>query len=221
MIVLDRSSSMTHGMNGSLGGESTWSIASDVLADAVHDLQAEMAIGLMVFPSSAGCSAGAIVIPPAVGPDTSERLRDQLSEPPPEQGNHTPLAESMATLAASSVFSNNSRGHIVVITDGYQYCSDVGQQDRYGAADIAGQLATAGVKTHVIGFGQEVDVLALNFTALNGQTALEGCTPSGDSPDGPVCYRQVDNRQELSEVLADIAANIRRSDGCTETAQGI
>lgn len=62
-------------------------------------------------------------------------------------------------------------------------------------------LATAGVTTFVVGFGDEVDALTLNQAADAGGTALAGCDPNSSTPS---CFLEATSPTELTQTLSSI-----------------
>ncbi len=62
-------------------------------------------------------------------------------------------------------------------------------------------LADAGVKTYVVGFGDNVDARTLNQAAAVGGDALPGCEPDSDSPS---CYLEANSPAALSAALDSV-----------------
>ena len=106
---------------------------------------------------------------------------------------------------------------MVLITDGWQYCVPYDPQTRYDGVPAVETLTAQGVRTWIVGFGAEVDPVALNRMAVAANTARPGCNPlSTDAAASNNCYFQVDNAQELIQALNTIAGSISG-----ETCDGI
>ncbi|MCX5746675.1 MAG: VWA domain-containing protein [Proteobacteria bacterium] len=105
--------------------------------------------------------------------------------------------------------------HVILITDGWQWCSPYDPATRYDGVDSVGRLQTAGVTTWVVGFGADVDAAALNQMAVVAGTARPNCNPSNTDPAAPnQCYFQVDNAADLVAALNTIAGVIAADEIC-------
>jgi MYXO-CTERM domain-containing protein len=204
MVVLDKSSSM---VTGSINGVTKWDIAKGGLGTVLDQYQSKAEFGLMTFPQPNQCGPGALDVAPALANKTS--IVNALGSAPPTSGNYTPMAQSLeaaANLAAMQTVTNAGPRHVVLITDGWQYCVPYDSTTRFDGTAAVEQLAAAGITTWIVGFGGEVDAAALNRMAVAANTAKAGCDPqSEDAAANNNCYFQADNAQELLAALNTIA----------------
>ena len=206
MVVLDKSSSM---QTGKIGNATKWSIAVDGLGQVLGAYDAKAEFGLMTFPRPNQCSPGGLDVAP--GLSNKNAIMGALTAPPPDAGNYTPMAQTLEVAATEPSLQATAAGprHVIVITDGWQWCSPYDPATRFDGVAAVDSLNTAGVTTWVVGFGAEVDAAALNKMAVAAGTARPGCDPANTDPAAPnQCYFQVDNAQELVTALTAIAGNI-------------
>jgi MYXO-CTERM domain-containing protein len=213
MVLLDKSSSM---QTGSIGGSTKWSIAVDGVGQLLESYQAKAEFGLMTFPQPNQCGPGALDVAPALNNKAS--IVGELSSPPPASGNYTPMAQSLVAAAEEgSMQSAPGTRHVVLITDGWQYCVPYDGATRFDGTPAVQTLNAQGIKTWVVGFGAEVDAIALNRMAVAAGTAKAGCNPLSEDPAAPNnCYFQVDNSTELVAALTQIAGSVS-----AETCDGV
>jgi MYXO-CTERM domain-containing protein len=205
MVVLDKSSSMVTGM---IGGVTKWDIAVDGLGQLLDTYQAKAEFGLMTFPQPDQCGPGALDVSPALNAKPS--ILAALGDPPPTAGNYTPMAQTLEAAAneASLQVAPGPR-HVVLVTDGWQYCVPYDPGTRFDGTAAIDALNTKGVKTWIVGFGAEVDASALNQMAVQAQTARPNCNPNSEDPAAADnCYFQVDNSAELLAALNQIAGSV-------------
>jgi MYXO-CTERM domain-containing protein len=204
MIVLDKSSSMT----GTIGGATKWSIATDALDSVAAGYESSIEMGLMIFPEPNECSPGAVFVEP--GKYNRAAMIAELGAPPPAGGNWTPMAQTLEQAAIEpSLTGPGGTPHVVLITDGWQWCSPYDPATRFDAVDAVSSLNAAGITTYVVGFGGGVDALALNTMAVEAGTQRAGCDPAGDTPGSPnPCYYQADDPSELLAALMDVAIEV-------------
>lgn len=205
MVVLDKSSSM---QTGKVGTQTKWEVAVSGLGQvlAAHEGKAEF--GLMTFPHAGQCSPGQVDVQPGLTNRTE--ILNALTTPPPAAGNYTPMAQTLEAAGSEpSLSSSTGARNVILITDGWQYCVPYDSSTRFDGVPAVESLTTAGVTTWVVGFGAEVDPLALNRMAVAANTARPGCDPtSNDAAATNNCYFQVDNAQELIQALNVIAGSI-------------
>lgn len=214
MVVLDKSSSM---VTGSIAGVTKWQIAVDGLGQVLNAYQDQAEFGLMTFPQPSACGPGALDVSPAKNNRTA--ILDALATPPPTGGNWTPMAETLEVAVEEPSLASTVDGarHVILITDGWQYCIPYDTATRFDGTPAAQALADAGVTTWVVGFGGEVDTLALNRMAIAAGTARPGCNVASDDPAAADnCYFQVDDAAGLVAALSSIAGTIS-----AETCDGI
>jgi len=204
MIVLDKSSSM---QTGKIGTATKWSIAVDGLDEVLSNYENNAEFGLMTFPSPNACGPGAVKVAP--GLQNRQAIISQLGTPPPTAGNYTPIAQSLDVAATQMSLTNAPAGkHVVLITDGWQWCSPYDPATRFDGVKAVDKLKAAGITTWIVGFGSEVDAEALNKMAVKAGTSKTGCNPANTDPMAPdQCYFQVDNAAELVAALTAISAN--------------
>lgn len=205
MVVLDKSSSM---VTGTINGTTKWQIASDGLGHLLETYQAKAEFGLMTFPQPNQCGPGALDVAPAL--NNKSAILGALGDAPPSSGNYTPMSQSLEVAAQEpSMAGSPGPRHVVLITDGWQYCVPYDPATRFDGIDAISKLNTAGITTWIVGFGAEVDAEALNKMAVAANTAKANCNPaSTDAAATNNCYFQVDNAQELLAALNTIAGSV-------------
>ncbi|MDB4961188.1 MAG: N-acetylmuramoyl-L-alanine amidase [Myxococcales bacterium] len=213
MVVLDKSSSM---VTGSIAGATKWDIAVNGIGQVLGAYDTKAEFGLMTFPRAGQCSPGGLDVTPALsnrGP-----ILDALSTPPPSAGNYTPMAQTLEVAAEEPTLQSAAGArHVVLITDGWQWCSPYDPATRFDGTPAVESLNQKGVTTWIVGFGGEVDSAALNQMAVAANTARPGCDPANTDPASPnQCYFQVDNAAELVAALTAIAGSVS-----AETCDGV
>ena len=208
LFVVDKSSSMVTGTVPS--GGTKWAAAVTALGEVSMAIEDGVDQALQVFPYPDQCGAGEITV--GMGAHTSAEMVAGLGAAPASGGFQTPMAESLEVLLSYAPILDPERSrHVVLITDGWQYCDPVGAEvhdpsTRFNPVDAVRSLATAGVVTHVIGFGGSVDSLTLNRAAVAGGTARAGCDSSLEDPSATNhCYYQANDLSDLRAALDDIA----------------
>ena len=204
MVVLDKSSSMQTGL---IENETKWNIAVGGLDQLLDTYQAKAEFGLMTYPQPDQCGPGQLDVAPAL--DNKAAIMGELTTPPPTGGNYTPMAQTLAAAAAvPSLQSASGPRHLVLITDGWQYCVPYDPQTRFDGTAAVEELQAMGVTVWVVGFGAEVDAAALNRMAVAATTMRPNCDPMSEDPAATNnCYFQVDNQAELQAALDEIAGS--------------
>ncbi len=213
MVVLDKSSSM---QTGTIGGVTKWNIAVNALGQVMTQLQASAEVGLMTFPRPDRCGPGGLDVAPAL--NTRQAILGALATPPPSSGYFTPMAQTLERAAIEpSLVDSDAPRYVVVISDGWQWCSPYDPATRFDGVDAVGSLNAAGVTTFVVGFGGATDAQALNRMAVEAGTQRAGCNPANDEPADPNhCYYQADNSATLIAALQQIAVQV-----AVETCDGL
>jgi MYXO-CTERM domain-containing protein len=213
MVVLDKSSSMVTGM---VGAQTKWDVAVDGLGQVLSAYEAKSEFGLMTFPSPNQCGPGQLDVAPALNARTA--IGNALGAPPPTSGNYTPMSQSLEAAAELGVMTSAPGArHVILITDGWQYCVPYDPTTRYDGTAAVDKLNAAGITTWIVGFGAEVDPIALNRMAVQAQTQRAGCDPtSQDAAAANNCYFQVNNSAELVAALTEIAGS-----ASAETCDGV
>jgi uncharacterized protein (TIGR03382 family) len=213
MVVLDKSSSM---VTGSINGATKWSIAVNGIGQVLGQYESQAEFGLITFPRPSQCSPGGLDVAPALA--NRSPILDALATPPPATGNYTPMAQTLELAAEEPALASTAGArHVVLITDGWQWCYPYDPATRYDGIPAVEALTAKGVTTWIVGFGAEVDASALNRMAVAANTARPGCVVTNSDPASPnQCYFQVDNAADLVAALSAIAGSIS-----AETCDGI
>jgi uncharacterized protein (TIGR03382 family) len=205
MVVLDKSSSM---QTGKVGAQTKWQVAVDGLGQVLTAYEQKAEFGLITFPKAGMCSPGQVDVAPAL--TNRQQILGALTTPPPEGGNYTPMAQTLELAAQDPALTSTAGArHVILITDGWQYCVPYDPATRFDGVPAVETLTQQGVTTWVVGFGAEVDPVALNRMAVAANTARPGCDPSSTDAASPNnCYFQVDNAAQLVTALTAIAGSI-------------
>ncbi|MGZ3419027.1 MAG: VWA domain-containing protein [Polyangiales bacterium] len=195
LIVLDRSCSM----KSKVGTQTKWQIAVKALSDLATKFGVKIRFGLTMFPDTdmAQCAQGAIPIAPGPGNDAkiTKILNDSLVTTDPNYPDG-PCVTNIDTAVQQAqkcpeLADKTRQDFAILMTDGAQAgCSAAG--GAAGAEKIITDMATAGVKTFVIGFGGGVDAASLNKFATAGGVPATGATKYYDAADGPALAAALD-----------------------------
>jgi uncharacterized protein (TIGR03382 family) len=205
MVILDKSSSMQTGL---IGTQTKWQVAVDGLGQVLTAYEHKAEFGLITFPRAGQCSPGQVDVAPALS--NRSHILGALTTPPPVGGNYTPMAQTLEMAAAEpSLAASTAARDVILITDGWQYCVPYDPATRFDGVPAVETLTQQGVTTWIVGFGAEVDPIALNRMAVAANTARPGCNPNETDAAAPDnCYFQVDNAQQLVTALNAIAGSI-------------
>ena len=210
MVILDKSSSM---QTGSIGGITKWNIAVDGLGQVLAAYEDRAEFGLMTFPKPNQCSPGGLDVAPAN--TNRSAILGALSTPPPAGGNWTPMAQTLDVAAVEPSLQGPGARHVILVTDGWQWCDPYDPQTRFDGVDAVSNLQAKGITTWIVGFGAEVDATALNQMAMVSATERPNCDPTSTDPGaGNNCYFQVNNATELVDALSTIAGAIAEDELC-------
>ena len=202
LFAVDKSSSML----GTLpGGGTKWDAAVTALAEVARTFEGRVEQGLQVFPYPDRCEPGRIEI--GVGDNRATDLIRGLGGTPPSTGNFTPMAQTLDVIAGyAPMLDPDRQNHVVLITDGWQWCSPYDPSTRFTPVESVRRLRAAGLTVHVIGFGGAVDALTLNRAAVAAGTDLPGCDATLTEPSAMGhCYQQVNDLADLRTALDGIA----------------
>ncbi len=205
LLTVDKSSSML----GTLpGGGTKWDAARMAIGELTGAYADRIDFGLQPFPYPNRCEPGLVTLD--VAANTPEAIMEALGAPPPSGGSYTPMAQTLDVAAAYAPLLDASRdNHLVLITDGWQWCDPHDPATRFTPVESVRRLREAGVTVHVIGFGAGVDSLTLNRAAVAAGTALPGCDATLSDPAAPNhCYSQANDLLELRAALEAIARSI-------------
>jgi len=202
LLSVDKSSSMLGALPG---GGSKWQAATTAVASVVEGFADRIDFGLQVFPFPDRCEPGRVTID--VGANVPATIVEGLGTPPPNGGNYTPMAQTLETLLGYERLQDPARdNHLILVTDGWQWCSPYDPTTRFTPVPAVTALREAGITAHIVGFGAAVDSLTLNRAAVAAGTALPGCDSTLDDPAAENhCYLQVDDLAELETALNEIA----------------
>jgi hypothetical protein len=220
LIVLDKSSSM---VTGSVGSQTKWEVAKSALSQVLSTYEDSIDFGLMVFPDPIECSPGSVRVP--IGPRNAQAIMNELVTPPPQGGNWTPMAQSLnAAASVASLHDSAYSNSVLLITDGWQWCSPHDPATRFAPVSSTATLTSLGVTTYVVGFGDSVDALTLNKMASTAGTEVgASCDPtSSDLSASDNCYYQANNTQQLLSSLQSIANEVsaEKCDGIDNDCNG-
>ena len=211
MVILDRSSSM---VTGSIGNQTKWDVAVAGLGQVLSAYENKAEFGLMTYPNPSQCGPGSVDVAPATG--NRSAILAALGTPPPDAGNWTPMAQTLLVASEDPTLLNAPGAkHVILVTDGWQWCSPYDPNTRFDGSDAVGKLEASGITTWVVGFGAEVDAAALNQMALIAGTQKPNCNAQSTDPAAPDnCYFQVDNTTELVAALDAISSTIVANELC-------
>ncbi len=211
LIVLDQSSSM---MNMGSSGDTLWAEATEAIDFMTGNYEEAIDFGLMLFPYPDKCSPGQVVV--EMAPMNSSAINAQMQTPPPSAGNWTPMAESLDAAANHAPLIVMHRpSFVILITDGWQWCSPYDPATRFLPVESVENLASLGIPVYVVGFTQAVDTLTLNRMAVAGGTAHAGCDETQTDPGHPSnCYYHADDYPGLADALQNIAMDVVHERPC-------
>lgn len=211
MILQDMSSSMKEGSPSKW--EQTRTAIQSMLANPAN---ASIEFGFDKFPSgSSNCSADASVLADCA-PDNAATISAMLDSMTPGSAALTPLCPAMRNFDESvspsytpACMADGASRYLLIVSDGEANCGNetiqCGKASTWGsstpptpaelAAKTADILQNSGMKTFVIGYGDDVEENQLNAIAKAGGTTRD-------------TYINVTNQNELQEALDGIAATV-------------
>lgn len=206
LVVLDRSCSMTD----AVGASNKWKIAVQALTTMTTDYNSQIRFGLTLFPDlvAPSCEQDAIPIPVAPGNEVAIQtlLADALKAANkyfPDGPCVTNIDTAMQQAQTEPALADKTRKNFVLLlTDGKQSAGcAVGDPATLKAIQ---DLAAVGVSTFVLGFGNGVDVAAMNDFANAG----------GVPNNGANAYYNAADQASLDAALSAIA---QKTLSCTYT----
>jgi MYXO-CTERM domain-containing protein len=202
LIVLDKSSSMNDSVDAT--GDSKWKMAKQAITEVATQYENKIDLGLNIFPNPNQCAPGKTVVTPA--PGNAAAIVAAFGNDPPAGGNYTPMAQSIDAAAAdASLADATRRPTILLVTDGWQWCSPYDPATRPWPIDAVKRAKASGIAVYVVGFGKGVDVDTLNQMALEAGTSLAGCDPMDAAKK---CYFQADSAADLLNALDTVGVTI-------------
>jgi hypothetical protein len=202
-------------MRRQVGGVPKWEIAIEALNALTIGHEARIRWGLTLFPDVGGprCEQEA-EFPVPIGEAREDAIRtlltNALDRDDPYHCEAGPCVTNIDTAveqaAAEPALADSTRpSYVLLVTDGQQSSSRRdGSNDRTESA--IERLRTIGVRTFVVGFGDEVDGRSLSIFAALGDTALSG----------ERAYFQADDAEALGGAFEDIATSIVSCDFVVE-----
>jgi hypothetical protein len=198
LIMLDHSGSMAEDVNGQKpapAGSSKWDLAAAAVRQVTSKYNDQIRFGFATFSIKAmACEEGHVIVP--VGDMTASQISAQI--PTEADGSYTAIAGALRTAGMHQALQDTTRAnYVMLLTDGNENCAKKagGGNDLRAPVRSAAQLATANIKTFVVGFGGAVDKMVLNDTAVAGGTA-RNTTPF---------YYQADDQTTLESAFDSIA----------------
>ena len=220
LMVVDKSSSMTETVDGT--GKSKWQLATEAITSVANSYQNKIDLGINIFPNPSQCAPGKTLVEP--GPGHASAIIAALGGPPPAGGNYTPMSQSIDVAVADAYLKDASRRpSILLVTDGWQWCSPYDPSTRTWPIDSVSNARAMGIKVYVVGFGSSVDVWTLNQMAATAGTARPGCDPDSSSMSGNNCYYQADSGADLTAALNAISVTVSTEicDGLDNDCNGL
>lgn len=222
MFTIDKSYSMTYAASGD--ESSKWMAAKAAITKAANDHYQSAAFGVQVFPRAANtCDSGEVTL--SIGAHSPDEIEGALGIAP-IAGNNTPIAQTLeALLLEDSLSDALVDRHVILVTDGWQYCGEPHDvSTRFDAVAAIDELRQKGVTVHVVGFGGGVDSLLLNRVAVAAGTSRNGCDPTLSEPNASGhCYLVASDAQGIEDVLSDVTAHITQElcDGHDNDCDGV
>jgi hypothetical protein len=204
LIVLDKSGSMLLPPNFPFPDPSKWDLMKGALSATTDTFDQNIRFGLLLFPTDDLCAvAPGARVPIDLGQSANIVAALNGSGPSGSTPSHFALTEALAIYQSIPV--NPDGRYVLFATDGLPNCNGgaATPDEPSDAATIAAveALATAGIKTFVLGFGNS---FVTNAQVLN-DAALAGEVPK---PGGPPHYYYATNQAELEQTFTDIAGGI-------------
>lgn len=203
LIVLDRSGSMASPIP-TFPPDFTpkWTIMKNALNALSTAREDNIRFGLLEFPADDNCGVGAGAVKVPVDLHQAAEIHSYFATRNPNGNTPADLGLAQALTYYNSIAVNPAGRYVLFATDGEPNCGggdpDVSSATETVAAVTA--LASAGIKTYVLGFGGGfVDDSVLNNSAIAGQVPR--------SP-GPPYYYAANNAAELDAVLDTISGGI-------------
>lgn len=217
LIVLDRSGSMYDPLAVFGLGVDRWTPSVAAINAVTSSMDDRLRFGLAFFPreGALACEAGNVVVPPDL--NTSSAIGARLAgDPLLKVGGGTPTSPTLRELLPM-LTSMEGTTYVLLVTDGAPNCNypasgcasctvpgdptactDVPDNclDDTAAVAAISELAAAGVRTFVIGYGVDA-----SFTTVMDRMAAAGGT-------GRTSHFRVEDRASVEAALSDISGSV-------------
>lgn len=204
LILLDRSGSMMLPPNFPLPGDPKWTIMSNALTDMTEAMESNIRFGLAVFPTDNACGVDSTPKVP-IDINQGDEIAAWLSTSSPDGNTPAHFGLDAALDIYAGIPVNAAGRYVLFATDGVPNCGgsppDVDIETQTETVAAVAALASAGIKTYVLGFGPGLglDPTLLNNAAQAGEVPIAG---------GPPYYYEAEDATSLEAVLMDIAGGI-------------
>jgi hypothetical protein len=195
LLVVDKSGSMAQPLDFT-NFTSKWDVMVDALRQVVEASDATINFGLALYPVGDECGTGTVSVP--IAPNAAAAVMGGLNGVTFPDGATPTHATLMAAATYYQARAANPNGRYVLLaTDGEPNCGPLGPEDDTSAETVAAAtaLATAGVKTYVIGFGSGFGT----NTGLLEDVAMAG---------GTMQYFQANSPEQLAMALMQISGQV-------------
>jgi hypothetical protein len=199
LIVLDRSGSMSSPIPMFPPNFiPKWNIMRDALNALAAEFQDNIRFGLAEFPTNDDCAVdGGTAVRVPIDLNQAPEIMDYFVFRGPNGNTPASLGLQAALAYYNTIPVNPAGRYVLFATDGEPNCTGDPPADVVNAVTA---LATAGIKTYVLGFGGGfVDDSVLNNSAIAGQVPRPG---------GPPHYYAANSPAQLQMVLDQIAGGI-------------
>ncbi len=202
MILLDLSNSMNEGT------PPKWQQARQALTAMLNNYGNDYELGFDVFPNAVISNICRINQPikEDCAPNNSQAILTRVNNTQPTQIGSTPLYTGMKNFTQPTYapgFTDPDptvSRYLLLVSDGGDVCGVTGNPVAGAATpaqlgNLTGQLLTAGIKTHAIGFGSGVEPDQLNAIVQAGGT-------------GESTFLNAQNQQQLEDALDKIGSSV-------------
>jgi len=136
MLTVDRSSSMLGRLPE---GITKWQAAMSAVDSIATGYEGRIDFGVQPFPYPNHCGPGRVELP--IGAHAAADVVDALGPVPPSGGNWTPLTQTLeAALTDPSLRDASASRHLVLVTDGWQWCDPYDHAARLPPIDAVAAL---------------------------------------------------------------------------------
>ena len=150
LMVVDKSGSMDERLDS---GDEKWSVMRTALGSVAASYQDKIQLGMMLYPNGDECNPGTVVT--NIGLQRASSITGQLEGVNPDGGTPTHTTLQGALAHYNAIPENPAGRYVLLATDGLPNCAPGNNQGSTVEESVAAvtQLASAGIATHVLGFG--------------------------------------------------------------------